>query len=340
MESVRVIAHEATRTGGPRVLADLLAYLTPRIANSIEVELLADGPLAAELRSHANATSTSTKKPAALIVNGSAAAGAALRVAHEVPALAYVHEEGEALRVLPPEAKAALQSRFVRVLCVSEAAAGDLAELGVPTERLAVLPPVVRLAAATHPTAATTAGIPLVIGCGEAGWRKGADLFIDVARRTVERRACRFEWAGRRPRAFSRVLDNDTVAVGVDPHLTWLGELDDLVDLHQRADLLVMTSREDPRPLVPLEAAAHGVATAAFSVGGLQHLGDRGAVATVPYPDTTALAALVTRLLDDDGRRRRLATCAAEIARQEHSIDVIGPRFVDEVSRLLNGSRA
>jgi glycosyltransferase involved in cell wall biosynthesis len=335
MDPILVIAHEATRTGSPRVLAELLGYLGPRVANPIAIELLAEGPLADELRAHATVGDTTSRTPAAIIVNSASAASAARRFDPDVPALAYVHEEGEALRVLPADSQDALRSRFTRVLCVSEAAAADLRQIGVPAERLAVLAPVVRTTSAPSGSPATEKATPLVIGCGEAGWRKGADLFIDVARRTVEQGACRFEWAGRRPRAFARVLDNDTAAAGIGEHLTWLGELDDLGHLYQRADLLVMTSREDPRPLVPLETALHGVATAAFAVGGLRDLGHRGAIATVPYPDTRALAELVAELLGDDERRRMLAARAADVARTEHAIDVIGPRFLDEVRSLL-----
>lgn len=334
---VLVIAHEATRTGSPRVLADLLGYVAPRLATPIAIELLAGGPLSAELRSHARIPFSTAVTPAAVVVNSALAAGAALRFARSVPALIYVHEEGDALRVLPPDCIEALNTRFDRLLSVSDSAATDLAELGVPGERIAVLPPVVDVGPEVPPADRTSNHVPLVIGCGEAGWRKGADLFTDVAHRTIRQRSAHFEWAGRRSRPFARILDHDAAALGLDQKLRWLGELDDLSDLYRRADLLLMTSREDPQPLVPLEAAGHGVATVGFEVGGLRYLGRRNMVATVPYPDTAALAALIVDLLDDSQRRRSLATTASRIARSEHSIDVLGPRFLLEISDLLTG---
>lgn len=332
-----VIAHEATRTGSPRVLAELLSYLAPRLTIPLSIELLAEGPLASELRSHASIDASLDDTPVAVMVNSAAAAGAVLRFGEGMPALAYVHEQGEALEVLPEDCRKALCTRFLRVLCVSDEAAADVVRLGVPVDRVAVLPPVTASVPAQAISDGHASSTPLVIGCGEAGWRKGADLFVDVARRIGEQRPACFEWAGRRPRAFARVLDNDTAAVGCSDRLTWLGELGDLSELYRRADLLVMTSREDPRPLVPLEAAGYGVATAAFAVGGLHYLAERGAVATVPYPDTTALAELVADLLDDGERRHELARTAAEVASREHSIAVVGPRFVDEVTSLFRG---
>lgn len=333
---LHVIAHEATRTGSPRVLADLLRHVAVQLPVPLTVELLAEGPLAGELRSFSTVEQLGGLTPAALMVNSAAAASSALRFGDAVPALAYVHEEGEALEVLSDDCRTALTERFGRVLCVSETSRDHLISLGVPQDRVRVLPPVVTTASGFTSGADTPAEVPpVVIGCGEAGWRKGADLFIDVARQTLERCPARFEWVGRRPRAFARVLDNDTSAVGLDDSLSWLGELGDLSTVFRRADLLVMTSREDPRPLVPLEAAAHGVATAGFATGGLTELAAAGAAATVPYPDTSALAAAVAGLLEQPDRRRSLAAVAHDVARTQHSIDLIGPQFLAELLDLL-----
>lgn len=329
---VLVVAHEATRTGSPRVLADLLAHTATGFNAPLAVRLLAEGPLAGELRSFASVDPHSAA-PAALVVNGVAAASVLDDYPAEVPAMLYVHEEGEALEVLTDASLAAL-TRYRRVFCVSERARLQLVGLGVVLDRVEVLPPVVRVTDAV-PSEHRRASRTVVVGCGEAGWRKGADLFIDVARRVREHRDVVFQWAGRRPRAFARLLDHDSGAAGLDEDLEWLGEISDIGSLLDSATLLVLPSREDPQPLVPLEAAGRNVATVGFRLGGLADLADEGAAATVRYPDTVAMASTVLELLDDPPRRGRLVAAARDRALRRHSVDVVGARFLTAVNQML-----
>jgi glycosyltransferase involved in cell wall biosynthesis len=341
-----VIAHEATRTGSPRVLIDLMRLAEGRLGVPVAMELLAEGPLSEELRALATTDRVDPPPPAAILLNSAAAASQAWRFDQSIPIAAYVHEEGNALEVLPEDCRTALSSRCDRVLCVSERSRRDLATMGVPEEQLEVLLPVVPsppestgVHTDTRATLGLDAALPLVVGCGEAGWRKGADLFIDVARRTAHQLPCQFAWAGRRPRAFARILDNDTRAASLEGRLHWLGELGELAPLLGEADLLLMTSREDPQPLVPLEAAGYGTATAGFAVGGLIDLAADGAAETVPYPDTPALARIIVALLDDRGRRAALTSAAVDRARKRHSPDEVGGRFVQVLADLLAGRR-
>lgn len=338
-----VIAHAATRSGAPRVLIDLLRYAQDRISAPVAIRLLARGSLSHDLEALATAPDTD-QEPQAALANGASAASELLRLDRQVPAMAYVHEEGSALDVLPAACWKALRERCKRVLCVSERSAADLQAMGVKESAISILPPVVtdpsphvdREAMNRLQDRIGDDNRALVIGCGEADWRKGADLFIDVARRVLAERPVRFAWAGRRPRAFARLLDNDTRVMGINDDLTWLGELADVADVFEMAELLVMTSREDPQPLVPLEAAGLGTATVGFSVGGVADLAANAAAATVTYPDTVALAAQVVALLDAPASRERLAARALQHRIQNHSIEVLGPRFVAEIETLIN----
>lgn len=325
-----IVAHEGTRTGSPRVLLELLRVTAGRIDAPIAVHLQAEGPLSADLRSFATIDRHS-ETPAALLVNSAAAAAAIDDVPAGTPSTLYVHEEGDALAVLPSASRDAL-TRFDRVLCVSERSRDSLADLGVETSIIEILPPVVRHGAASLSGPSQPATI---IGCGEAGWRKGADLFIDTARRIMEHSDAQFVWAGRRPRSFARLLDRDTEAAGLTDRLVWLGEVDDVAPLFDAASLLLMTSREDPQPLVPLEAAGHGVATAGFAIGGITDLSAARAAVTVPFPDTVELAEVAVGLLADSDQREALVSAASDWARSRHSIDVVGERFLSVIDEML-----
>jgi glycosyltransferase involved in cell wall biosynthesis len=331
-----VVAHEATRTGSPRVLLELLRRALADHDGEVAVRLLADGPLAEELRALGNASPIGFRPDVALL-NSAPSAAVAVELDPAVRVVAYVHEEGEALEVLPGAAVDGLVRRCDRVLCVSETARADLLALGVPADRLDVLPPSVRTTpledapdrAALAGTVGADPALPLVVGCGEAGWRKGADLFVDTARRATT--PATWVWVGRRPRSFGRVLDHDVTAADLSGRVRWAGEVADARPFLAAADLVVMPSREDPQPLVPLEAAVVGTATAGFSVGGLDRLALDGALAVVPFPDTVALAALVDELLADPARRDALASAAAQLVRDRHDVDVLVRRFADEL---------
>ena len=340
-----VIVHEATRTGAPRVLLDLLDATRGRLPVPLACRLEAEGPLSTAFRDLAEVDELGNR-PAAVLVNGAAAAGALHEFGTDTPTMVYVHEEDEALDVLPSEAMTALVERADRVLCVSARSHRALERLGVDGSRLAVLPPAVP---ATEPADAVAtdeawselgldATRPLVIGCGEASWRKGADLFIDVARRVRRERTVQFAWAGRRPRSFARLLDHDTRAVGLDGELNWLGELVDVTPVFSAAQVLLMTSREDPQPLVPLEAAVHGTATAGFAIGGVCDLAADGAAIAVPYPDTVALGQTVMALLDDPDLRKNMSAAAERRRDERHSLERTGASFIAEVLGLLGGS--
>ena len=111
-------------------------------------------------------------------------------------------------------------------------------------------------------------------------------------------------------------------------------------------DALVMTSREDPQPLVPLEAAAQGTPTVGFAVGGIAELGERGLALTVPFPDTVALARTIGELLDDagciaprlgHGRAADVARDARQSSHLDHGANVVQYHRAD--ARRLRGGK-
>ena len=340
-----VVAHEASRSGAPQVLLDLLRTVREDIPLPMTFRIQADGPLSSELLDLGHAD-TGIGRPAGVIVNGALAANALLDVEPGTPAIAYVHEEQEALAALPDTAVEALVLRSTRVLCVSTRSVRAVERLGVDPGRISILPPIVPDRASPTPVdteaALLESGLApdrqLVIGCGEGAWRKGPDLFVDVARRVVSHRSAQFAWAGRRSRSFARVLDHDCRVLGLEGSLRWLGELADVGPLLAAASLLLVTSREDPQPLVPLEAAQQGTATAGFAVGGIVDLADEGAAASVPYPDTVALAAQVCELLDDREQRASLASAAESRRRRRHSAERVGQQFLTEVLGLIRAA--
>jgi glycosyltransferase involved in cell wall biosynthesis len=339
-----VIAHEATRSGGNRVLHTLLGATRNQLGVPVAVELLAGGLMASQLRALAT-TSAPVGRPAAVLANSSVAAGSLLRFEADVPGAVYVHEDDEALTVLDARSEQALTQRCSLVMCVSTAAARALETLGVPAERIRIVPPVVtpvdppddRDVATARAAMGATATDRLVVACGEVAWHKGPDLFVDLVTRLSDD-GTRFAWIGRRPLGLGRVVTGDLSCTGDSDRVVWTGEVPDAGPYLRAADVVVSTSRRDAQPLVPLEAALLGRPTAGFAVGGVAELGSEGCVAVVPYPDTVALADEVRSLLGDQRRSADLAAAGARRARERQSIEVVGALFVGELTKLLEVS--
>lgn len=339
-----VVCHEATRTGAARVVTELLEAAKPKLPASLAVRLLAEGPLAARLETLSDVDPVSTV-PAAVLVNSALAADALADIDRRTPVLVYVHEEGAALDALPTVAVEALRAPNVDVLCVSESSRRALVALGIDPDRVDVLRPLVR--PIDRPDDSTIdrvrrslgcpAGHQLVLGCGEAGWRKGADLFVELAARSGRDDTLHFAWVGRRPRGFARQLDHDLTQLGGRVVVHWTGEVDDVSAHLAAADVLVMTSREDPQPLVPLEAAYVGTPTVGYDVSGLRELAHDAAALTVPYPDTAALLDAVTIVCSDPTRAEGLVAAARRRAAQQRPEAVVS-KFVSAVGTLLDRS--
>ena len=338
-----VIAHEATRTGSPAVLLRLLMAARDRLPEPIVVRLLADGPLAEDLRAIATVTSDGSGRPDVVLVNSALAAGELWRLPKDVPAAVYVHEQAIALGELDDSALLALRERADVVLSVSEATTADLLELGVARSRIQSLRPAVQR---PQPTDAATDAVRALLGlsddqrlmlaCGVAAWRKGADLFVPTCARLAGRRELVFAWVGQRHRTERRRLDHDTRAAGLDERVRWIGEVDDTSNWLAAADVLLMCSREDPQPLVPFEAAYCGTPTAGFDVGGLVSMGRTGAAVTVPFPDVAGLATAAESLLDDTALARATVDAAAALADRHHDLTIVAAEF----AAVLNGLAA
>jgi len=136
----------------------------------------------------------------------------------------------------------------------------------------------------------------VVLGCGTIHHRKGTDLFVQVAREAVlmgSTRELHFLWIGA-PQdglGFLKWCEHDIEASGLQDVVTLAGPRTNTADYYAAADAFALTSREDPFPMVNLEAMAHGLPVVAFdgAGGAPEALCDRSGV-VVPYLDVKAMA--------------------------------------------------
>ena len=122
--------------------------------------------------------------------------------------------------------------------------------------------------------------------------------------------------------------------LGIGDIVAFLGakDQDTLQYYYSAAEVVVMPSDYESFGMVALEAMACGTPVIASDVGGLSYLVRQGRTGyRVPARDPKALAAKITRLLTDEGLRRRIgqrAVCWAE--------SYAWPRIADQIESLYD----
>jgi len=179
----------------------------------------------------------------------------------------------------------------------------------------------------------------IVLGCGTVDLRKGADLFVNVARRVLSDPLAMsvsprtyFVWVGHRNHDdLERWLLHDVGIGGLQDHIRFIGPRATTTPYFMAADLFALTSREDPCPLVNLEAMECGLAVVAFQgAGGASEVLGEGGVC-VPYIDVDAMARAVSELLADPAVRDDTGRRGQTLIREKFTWS----RFMDEFLDML-----
>jgi glycosyltransferase involved in cell wall biosynthesis len=268
--------------------------------------------------------------------------------------VSHVHELEMALTNSMPERahREHWLARTDRFVAVADRVAADLVEHhGIDPDRIerhyefldagAVTPPPKRDVRAVRRGLGVGPDVPLVGASGTRGWRKGFDLFLQLARSL----ACRpggdgahLVWLGGDDvGAEPARLADDVRRLGLPNHHV-VDTVDDPRPWFGAFDVFVLTSREDPYPLVCLEAGLLGRPVVAFDCGGMTELldGDNGIV--VPALAVEAMADEVTGLLADPGRRDRLGERLGADVRARHDVSVAAPPLYELLARQLSRS--
>lgn len=284
----------------------------------------------------------------------SATSALALRILPEIPPLviSHIHELGTAFsHWFPDRDRRQMLEVTDRFVACSDGVADCLIDgFGVPRERVSrhyefIEPPSARPGRTDE--LRRVLGIPdgaaVIGGSGSVIWRKGPDLFVQLVAAVRRRRPdldLHGVWVGGGGDEPVPV-DQDALGLGLEGLVHFVGELEHPADLIAGLDVFCLTSREDPYPLVMLEAAALGVPVVAFANGGVVEFAgeaaDRDArrAAVVPYLDVGALADEVAALLDDPDRRGALAERGRDRVLTEHAVEVAAPALYEEILSLL-----
>ena len=339
-----VVSHEASRTGAPRTVIDILRGLEGLDAERMLVHRWG-GPLAsqmdaaadrhlheplrrvrAQLRNHRRTRRLAVPvetfaaslvlrrfRPELVWCNTSLSA-CYVRPAQRagIPVVLHVHELGElAGPVLDRYGLTGVGSgglRGVTVVACSDACAQSTAALlGVDSDAVTVLHSAVDTAVLIPPAAVPgvhKSGPIEVVACGLANHGKGVDLFLEAARITRRAQGDRIRFT------WVGKFDRDP-REPQDTNVRFVGEQADATAWIGGADIFVLPSRADAFPLVVLEAMALGRPVVAFDVGGVrQQLGDTGVL--VPPGDPAGLSSAIRQLSGDEARRVEMGSAGRQ----------------------------
>ena len=177
----------------------------------------------------------------------------------------------------------------------------------------------------------------MVGACGMISWRKGTDLFVQLARRVLAATAkpVMFVWlGGPLDQGEYQNLRYDARVMGIDDRLVFPGAVDSPLPYFNQFDVFVLPSREDPFPLVMMEAASLGKPLVCFAhAGSAPELVESDAGMVVPYMDLDAMAAAVLKLMDDPELRATLGEGARRKILERHDLAV----GAEHIARIIRG---
>jgi glycosyltransferase involved in cell wall biosynthesis len=335
-EMIWVTLRDLSRTGVPIVLVRYLRALAPAQRHGVAVVARRGGPLWEHLRSLGVSVTvledSGTSRRADLVGRSLAVAGlpgaevvrrqvdrhvlrelprpdvvvshglGGLLVADSVadagvPLVVHVHELDTGLeRAGPRQRVLGLLARASVVMAVSRPVADLVIGAGVAPGRVHIVPGVPDPDGPCSPPPAASGVV--VGGIGAPGHRKGTDRFIALAHEVRRSVGASSVWVGGRPEGPDRMWHETP-----DP-VCWLPARPRPWEVLSGVDVLVIPSREDPMPLVALEAGQHGLPVVATATGGLSDLLGDGRGAVVSSHDVPGLIRAVRRFLDDPDEAR------------------------------------
>jgi glycosyltransferase involved in cell wall biosynthesis len=276
-----------------------------------------------------------------------------------VPIISHVHELEASIRAyVPPRAVEAMQRLTTHYIACSPPVAENLVlNHGAAREALSTINAFIENrapAAHSRRDLRQALGVPadafLVVGGGTIYQRKGVDLFVETAIRCKERGIAnaQFVWVGPQhwdndppSRALMpwRDIESRIAAHGLGEAIRFVGAKPNPRDYFAAADVFYLPSREDPFPLVCLEAAQAGTPIVCFEgTGGMPDFVGADAGVVVPHLDTGAAADAIVRLGRNEAQRMALGTRARAKVTQLHTDDSAVPEIVNVIHRVAGTS--
>ena len=286
--------------------------------------------------------------PSLIYANSIASARVIELLQPKVPILTHVHELEFAFCNYSHEPVSALLTQTRQFIACSNVVRDNLIRAhGVPAARVETIHESIpldllraeRTAQKVFDELRLPADALLVAGSGVPCWRKGADIFLQLAREVCRQRGrAYFAWIGGGSASDIAQFEHDVRMLGLMERVRITGTVLDPWDYMAAADVFALTSREDPYPLACLEVAALGKPILCFEgAGGMPEFVEEDCGFAVPYLDVIAMAERLVFLLDDAECRLGMGKAARLKVFQRHDINAAAPRIMELIERTIAG---
>jgi glycosyltransferase involved in cell wall biosynthesis len=181
----------------------------------------------------------------------------------------------------------------------------------------------------------------IICASGTMDWRKGPDLFIQLARTVLKQspgQPIYFLWIGGcKDEIQYAQLQYDVHNAGLENQVFFLGEKVKPLEYFAACDIFALMSREDPYPLVCLEAASLGKPILCFDQsGGEPEFVEDDCGFVVPYLDIETMAAKVLTLVNSPELCQRLGENAKQKVEERHSIQMASTQVHQIIRQFLS----
>lgn len=363
------VSHEATRTGAPKIILNILKHFKQECDIQCETILQSGGHLAKEFQEHSivDCFSVDAKNqeeiqkrvarlvnreknnlPVLAICNSMESRQIAGELAkHDVPCISLVHElpssyvEDDYRTIFEASRKVVFPAEAVRE------AAGRLLQL--PQGQSVVLPQGLldpefgqritreKAYAQIRKELSLPKDAFIVLGCGTLDLRKGIDHYAAIARRVSDTNhsdtPIHFVWVGQGPRwAHSpyHYVMLDLDQSRARDFVHFVGERPDVEPYFVGADAFMMSSRVDPFPCVIHEAMASSLPVITFAnSGGASEALDNGAGIIVPYADYEQAAHVIRMLASQPEVANGIRARSFERVQSRYRFDEYAEKLID-----------
>ncbi|MDQ3534012.1 MAG: glycosyltransferase family 4 protein [Bacteroidota bacterium] len=143
----------------------------------------------------------------------------------------------------------------------------------------------------------------IIGGGGLVHWRKGVEFFIIVAnyfKKKYPKINIEFWWIGVVKPNDRIYLEQDIIKLGLQDTVFLKGEIIEMSDVLNEIDLFLITSREDPFPVIAIEAAYHYNPLITWNQAiGTKEIIEKGCGETVDYMDFEAMSKAIYHIVND-----------------------------------------
>ena len=160
---------------------------------------------------------------------------------------------------------------------------------------------------------------------GTSDHRKGYDIFLETARK-MKNNDVHFVWVGA----------EDETSIQNDLNLSLIAPCKNYLEYYHLFDVFYLSSREDPYPMVLVEASAFGIPIICFkNTGGAQEFVDKKVGFISPFLKTNPVESYLQKVIDNKNLKNKNSTYIKEKSKKKHDININAEFMFFKISEIL-----